>query len=144
MPPACSERIDRRAFPRPTPASLNGAIFLPLYAGDMPPMVSRALCAVAAAGAELVQLMAGHRVECHAEGRDRYGRTLATCYADGADLGGAMVASGWAWAFRRYSVRYVDLEARAASLALGIHSHACDLPAAYRAEHRALPVKPIK
>lgn len=85
---------------------------------------------------ELARLMAGHRIECRAEGRDRYRRTLATCFADGADLGAAMVASGWAWAFRRYSLRYVPAEERAAALALGIHSHDCEQPSAYRARMR--------
>jgi endonuclease YncB( thermonuclease family) len=30
---------------------------------------------------------------------DRYGRTVARCFAGGQDLGALMVSSGWAWAY---------------------------------------------
>jgi hypothetical protein len=50
------------------------------------------------AGADaLGALIAGRPVECQPIGRDRYGRTVARCYAGGQDLGAAMVAAGWAW-----------------------------------------------
>ena len=35
-------------------------------------------------------------VSCEAVDRDRYGRTVATCAVDGADLGHVMVRAGWA------------------------------------------------
>jgi endonuclease YncB( thermonuclease family) len=50
-----------------------------------------------AATQRLSALIAGGRVECTAKGRDRYGRTLASCAAGSiGDLGGAMVRDGYA------------------------------------------------
>ena len=89
---------------------------------------------------ELAALIAGRNVECTSEARDRYGRTVATCTADGDDIGAAMVANGWAWAFTRYSGRYLDLQHQAEAARLGVHDHRCELPADYRAAKRATTV----
>lgn len=66
------------------------------------------------AGAEasryLAELVAGRAVSCEFKDRDRYGRTVALCRADGQDLGAAMVRAGMAWAFVRYSGDYVGQE----------------------------------
>ncbi len=43
----------------------------------------------------------------------RYGRIVATCSADGFDIGANMVHTGWALAYRRYSKRYVAIEEKA-------------------------------
>lgn len=47
-------------------------------------------------------------VECEDRGRDRYDRVIAICYAGGQDIGAWLVDQGWALAFRRYSLDYVD------------------------------------
>lgn len=47
---------------------------------------------------------------CRSSGKDRYGRTLAKCSADGQDIGQWLVREGWALAFRRYSTDYVQEE----------------------------------
>jgi hypothetical protein len=47
----------------------------------------------------LRQLIAGRTVACEPRTKDRYGRTVALCRADGQDLGVAMVSAGMAWAF---------------------------------------------
>ena len=57
-------------------------------------------CGVAAWG-ELVQLVAGKGVSCEARDVDRYGRMVAVCTADGEDINAAMVALGWALAYRQ-------------------------------------------
>jgi endonuclease YncB( thermonuclease family) len=50
-----------------------------------------------AASQRLFELISGGPVECTAEGHDRYGRTLATCSAQGvSDLGAMMVREGYA------------------------------------------------
>lgn len=49
-----------------------------------------------AATAALAALVRNRRVDCRLASRDRQGRPLATCEADGADLSRAIVASGWA------------------------------------------------
>jgi endonuclease YncB( thermonuclease family) len=40
---------------------------------------------------------------CTEVDRDRYGRTVATCSVNGQDIGSAMVRSGWALDYERYS-----------------------------------------
>ena len=51
---------------------------------------------------------------------DRYGRMVATCTAGGDDLGAWLVENGWALAYRRYSLDYVDEEQRAQAGGLGM------------------------
>lgn len=73
----------------------------------------------------LQALIAGRSVTCQARDRDRYGRTIAVCFAGGVDLGERMVRDGYAWAFVRYSAAYADEEARAKAGGLGVHGHGC-------------------
>jgi endonuclease YncB( thermonuclease family) len=42
-------------------------------------------------------------ISCSEVDRDRYGRTIATCTVKGQDVGSAMVRSGWALDYDRYS-----------------------------------------
>jgi endonuclease YncB( thermonuclease family) len=85
----------------------------------------------------LSAFIAGQPVECQPITRDRYGRTVARCYAGGQDLGALMVGAGWAWAFTRYSLDYVGLETAARAGGLGVHGHDCERADAYRARLRA-------
>ena len=73
---------------------------------------------------------------CVPETKDRYGRTVAKCLADGVDIQAAMVRAGMALAFVRYSQDYVAEEAQAKSLRLGMHVHNCQAPWEWRAERR--------
>lgn len=57
----------------------------------------------AAAKDMLEALTGGGQVECEKIDRDRYGRTVARCFADGLELGAEMVRQGWAVDFERYS-----------------------------------------
>ena len=59
----------------------------------------------------------GRTVGCEARDRDRYGRVVAVCRTGGEDLNAWMVASGWAFAYRKYSRSYVA-EERAAKAAM--------------------------
>lgn len=55
--------------------------------------------------------------------RDVYDRLVRTVYtADGVDLGGELVSSGLATAFRRYSLAYVPQETEARRSGRGIWS----------------------
>jgi endonuclease YncB( thermonuclease family) len=47
---------------------------------------------------------------------------LATCYAGGENINARMVRDGHAWAYKRYSLRYVPEEWLAWSGGLGIWS----------------------
>ncbi len=50
---------------------------------------------------------------CEDLGRDRYKRIIARCTVVGEDLEKWIVPNGWALAYRRYSLDYVDEEADA-------------------------------
>lgn len=70
----------------------------------------------------LVDLVKGREVTCDPISRDGYGRVIATCFADGADIGQTLVDKGMAWAFVRYSDAYVQEEMGARLRSLGIWS----------------------
>lgn len=55
-----------------------------------------------AAWQRLAVLVDGSHVSCQPEGTDRYGRTLATCTADGRDVAAVLVAEGLALAQGSY------------------------------------------
>jgi endonuclease YncB( thermonuclease family) len=80
--------------------------------------------------------MEGRRIECEPRDRDRYGRTVAVCRADGRDLCAEMVRAGLALAFVRYSSDYVQDEAQAKARRLGVHAHDCIPPWNWRARRR--------
>lgn len=92
------------------------------------------------------------RVECAVSARDRYGRLVALCRLDGRDIGAALVGAGWATAYRRYSMAYVGVEARARGARLGIWATGFEPPADYRRDRRVAagaapapdPMCPIK
>ena len=73
-----------------------------------------------AATKSMTRLADGRQIECSPTDRDAYGRIVAVCDVEGVDLGGSLVASGLAWAFRRYSDDYVDAEADARHRGVGI------------------------
>ena len=88
------------------------------------------------ASTRLQALTAGRSVACEAKDRDRYGRTVAICRADGEDLGAIMVREGMTWAFVRYSRDYADQEVRSRADGLGVHAHGCQLAWEWRAQQR--------
>jgi hypothetical protein len=70
--------------------------------------------------AALISLVDGKDVRCDSITEDGFGRTVATCYVDGKDIGAHMVEQGWAWAFVKYSDVYVAEEEVARDAGLGI------------------------
>jgi len=81
----------------------------------------------------LTRATAGQTLHCLAVETDRYGRTVATCQAEGRDLGSLMVISGAASAYTRYSGRYLPKEALARAAGRGIWGGQMVAPSAYRA-----------
>ncbi|MEM0935768.1 MAG: thermonuclease family protein [Pseudomonadota bacterium] len=65
--------------------------------------------------AAMAALVEGKEVACEKHEEDVYGRWIATCVADGVDVGEAMVLSGHAWAFLRFSDAYEPQQAIAES-----------------------------
>ena len=82
------------------------------------------------------ELVHGHTITCEQRTKDRYGRIVALCRADGRDLGADMVRAGMAWAFVRYSRDYVTQEQRARAEGLGIHAHDCTPAWEWRAQQK--------
>jgi endonuclease YncB( thermonuclease family) len=62
---------------------------------------------------QLIKKATGRQWTCGVSGKDRYGRSLASCHIDGEDIARWMVRSGLALSFRRYSHEY-DAEETAA------------------------------
>ena len=92
----------------------------------------------AVATAALTIRLASKPVTCMPRGQDKYARTLAVCFVDGRDVNAWMVRQGYAWAFVRYSARYVKEEAAAKAEGRGIWQGPA-LPAwEFRAKRRAM------
>jgi ATP-dependent hsl protease ATP-binding subunit hslU len=68
----------------------------------------------------LANLIAGEVVEVEESGKDRYKRTIGTIYLNGTDINAQMVASGYAWAYRKFSKKYTAQESKAKSQRLGL------------------------
>ena len=49
-------------------------------------------------------------LNCISEGKDRYGRTLAECFAENESLSSYLVRQGYAFAYRKYSKKFVNDE----------------------------------
>jgi endonuclease YncB( thermonuclease family) len=117
---------------------LDGAIYR-IWGIDAPER--RQACADGwSAGAEanrkMAELVAGRTITCEPRDKDRFGRIVALCRADGQDLGAAMVRAGMAWAFTRYSSDYVEQEKAAVGARRGVHAHDCEKPWDWRARNR--------
>jgi endonuclease YncB( thermonuclease family) len=78
-------------------------------------------------------LVEGRAVACDSVGSDAYARILGICRVAGQDLNALLVREGLAWAFRKYSERYVAEEERAKSERLGIWQQANTPAWEYRA-----------
>ena len=83
----------------------------------------------------------GTRAVCRELDRDRYGRVVARCFVDGADMADRLVRAGLATAFLRYSRDYVDAEKAAASAGAGIFASDFTAPADHRAARAPRPVQ---
>lgn len=70
----------------------------------------------------LTRLVEGKHLDCREVpgSRDRHGRQISLCMIDGLDINRQMVANGHAWAYRRYSLKYIDAESQAQAQELGV------------------------
>ena len=67
-------------------------------------------------------------IRCEARDRDRYGRTVAVCFRGNEDLNRWIVASGWAVAYRQYSMDDIADEYAARRNRINIWSGNFDMP----------------
>lgn len=86
--------------------------------------------------AAMVSLIGDSDVRCDTISIGTYGRSIAKCYAGDVDLGAALVKSGMAWAYVKYSSEYVAEEAIAKASGLGIWKTPTQPAWEYRAEKR--------
>ena len=82
----------------------------------------------------LVGLIGGREIKCASDRRDQYGRSLAHCSLDDADIGDAIVRSGWAVAELEYALAVAD----ARSNSRGIWAGSFADPADFRRENEAV------
>ena len=68
------------------------------------------------------------KVTCIREGKDQYNRILAECFVNNESLSSFLVKSGYAFAFRRYSRKFIEDENYAKSKKLGMWSMEFDYP----------------
>lgn len=86
----------------------------------------------AAATNVLEKLTLGQDVTCNSTGTDKYGRMLGICRAGAIELNAEMVRQGYAWAFVKYSARYLDVEAEARASRAGVWQGDADPPWVFR------------
>jgi endonuclease YncB( thermonuclease family) len=92
------------------------------------------------AAEELSKLVTGRHVSCVAVDTDAHGRTVAQCTANEVDVNRAMVATGYAVAYRHYSTAYVSAEETAKVNQRGIWAGTFEMPTQYRYEEFTRPV----
>ena len=76
----------------------------------------------------LIDKIGNNKVICISEGKDQYKRTLAECYVNDESLSSYLVRSGYAFAYRRYSKKFIIDENYAKFNKLGMWSMEFDYP----------------
>ena len=85
---------------------------------------------------ELLRLIGNRMLSCEGSVRDQYGRRVARCSASGVDINAAMVKSGWALAYVKYSRAYLAEEEEAQSRGAGLWAGAFIAPWDWRHRDR--------
>ena len=80
----------------------------------------------------LIVKIGDNKVECISEGKDRYKRTLAECFVNDESLSSYLVRSGYAFAYRRYSKKFIPDEDYAKDNKIGMWSMEFQYPWDYR------------
>lgn len=91
-------------------------------------------CGADAASA-LRAMVDGQHLMCTSVDRDVYGRTVADCRIDGADVAAAMLDKGLAIALDNASADYRTLQAQSKARQAGIWASEFETPKAYRTAH---------
>ena len=94
------------------------------------------LCGLLAKNA-LIDKINNSPVTCKIEEVDRYKRLVAECFVREESLSKFLVKNGYAVAYRRYSMKFVDDENYAKENKLGLWSMTFEYPWDYRAKVRA-------
>ena len=80
----------------------------------------------------LIKKIGNHSPECISEGKDAYKRILAECFVNGESLSKFLVRSGYAFAYRKYSTKFIQDEEFAKANKLGMWAMTFQYPWDYR------------
>ena len=80
----------------------------------------------------LIEKIGNNKVMCKKEGTDQYKRTLAECFVNDISLSSYLVRNGYAFAYRKYSKKFIDDENYARENNLGMWSMNFEFPWDYR------------
>ena len=80
----------------------------------------------------LITKVTNNKISCTDEGKDFYGRVLGECFVNGESLSRYLVREGFAFAYRKYSNKYIKDEEYAKSNKLGMWSMKFQYPWDYR------------
>jgi endonuclease YncB( thermonuclease family) len=80
----------------------------------------------------LADKIANNKVKCVSEGKDQYKRTLAECFVNNESLSAYLVKSGYAFAYRKYSKKFIKDEDYARIKKIGMWSMTFEFPWDYR------------
>ena len=84
----------------------------------------------------LVKMIGNKKINCVREGKDQYKRTLAECFVNDLNLSSYLVKNGYAFAYRKYSKKFVVDEDFARSNNLGMWSMKFEYPWDWRKKIR--------
>ena len=80
----------------------------------------------------LINKIGKNKVKCINEGKDQYKRILAECFIDNLSLSSFLVRQGYAFAYRKYSKKFVEDEDYARLNKFGMWSMDFEYPWDYR------------
>ena len=80
----------------------------------------------------LIEIVTNNKISCTDEGKDFYGRVLGECFVNGESLSRYLVREGFAFAYRKYSDKFISDEEYAKSNRLGMWSMKFQYPWDYR------------
>ena len=80
----------------------------------------------------LTKIIGNNNVDCVSEGQDKYNRILAECFVNNESLSSYLVKSGYAFAYRKYSKKFIDDEDYARTNKLGMWSMQFEYPWDFR------------
>ena len=83
----------------------------------------------------LIEKVTNNKISCTDEGKDFYGRVLGECFVNGESLSAYLVREGFAFAYRKYSKKYIEDEEYAKFNKLGMWSMEFQYPWDYRSNN---------
>ena len=84
----------------------------------------------------LITKVTNNKISCTDEGKDFYGRVLGECFVNGESLSRYLVREGFAFAYRKYSDKFILDEEYAKSNRLGMWSMKFQYPWNYRKSNK--------